>query len=443
MSIYTSFLKHIFLPLGDVFFRTTFTKQLKKVKAEATLSDVELVALQRNKLEQILTYATQKSPYYRNLNAVKHTNPVSWLKGFPVLTKEILSVQGESLLTQPVNELYRHGSSGSTGVQAIVYWSAEQQDLERATQVMWWEWAGYTIGNPLLQTGITPNRSRIKAVKDFFFRTYYLVAFAHRKEDSLEALRWAMKQSNPIVAGYASSLFVLAKQAEESGLRAKFSSAITWGDKVFVHYRETIERVFQTKVYETYGAAEGFKIGMQKDLPYLYIMTNHVYIELLDDNGKEVEDGEMGHVVVTSLTAFAMPLIRYRIGDMAIRLPRDRYPKRRDLNFPLFEKIVGRDTDLVKTRSGKYMVVHSFTGIFEHIPEIKQFSVIQNTLDSILIEYIPGIGFNENKLQEVKQKINGYIGDELNIEFNAVHHISPTKSGKPQIVRSNLPKSEL
>ena len=179
-------------------------------------------------------------------------------------------------------------------------------------------------------------------------------------------------------------------------------------------------------------------IAAQKDIDYLYVMTPEVYLEILDDQGREVPDGELGHVVVTILTARAMPLIRYQLGDLAVKLPASAYPGDRELSYPLLQKVIGRDTDIVKTRSGKFMVVHSFTGIFEHIPEISQFRVIQTDLDSITIEFIPGPGFHRTMLDNIKGKIYDGLGESLSLTFKPVDCIPPTASGKPQIISSLL-----
>jgi phenylacetate-CoA ligase len=191
-------------------------------------------------------------------------------------------------------------------------------------------------------------------------------------------------------------------------------------------------------VHETYGSAEGLMMAAQKDLEQMYIMTPNVVVEILDDNGNEVKDGEMGHVVVTNLNAFAMPLIRYRIGDLAIKLPGENYPLKRELNLPILQKVIGRDTDLIKTQSGKYMVVHSFTGIFEHVPEIEQFCIIQNVLAGITIQYIPAVTFTVDCLVIIKEKILENLKENLEIKFQKVEQIQPSRSGKPQIIISNL-----
>ena len=224
------------------------------------------------------------------------------------------------------------------------------------------------------------------------------------------------------------------------GMKVRFKTAISWGDKLFPHYRRLIESVFSTRVHETYGSAEGLMMGAQRDLDYMYLMNSNVFIEILDDEGNPVPDGGMGHVIVTNLNAYAMPLIRYRIGDLARLLTRERYPPERMMGFPLIEKVVGRDTDLVRTPGGKMMVVHSFTGVFEHIPEISQFKVIQERLEGIAIEFVRGEGFHEGILKRVEQNILDNLREPFDIQFREVDAISPSPSGKPQLIVSMLGK---
>lgn len=439
MFNYSTLLEKYILKLGDWLLNSTFTQQIKLIRAEMIKSEEELTFLQRDKLQKVLNHSVVKSHYYSALNIKSDTDPIKWLKNFPILTKQLLTKNVDEILTVTEGKLYKHSSSGSTGVRSTVYWTPVEQDRHRVSQVVWWEWSGYKMGMPILQTGMTTNRGLVKTLKDFFFRTYYLNAFVHTKKQSEKALQWAKRQKECILGGYASSLYVLAQQTERNS-EVAFKSVITWGDKLFDHYRHEIEKKFNTKVYETYGAAEGLMIAAQKDLPYMYLMTNNVYLELLDDEGNEVEDGQIGRVVITSLNAFAMPLIRYQLGDLAIRLPRNRYPKERQLNFPILQKVIGRDTDLIKTTSGKYMVVHSFTGIFEHISEVKQFCIIQRSLSGIEIEYIPSDNFKFEVLDSVKRMILDALEEDFVISFKEVKEIKPTQSGKPQIIQSFLPK---
>ena len=205
---------------------------------------------------------------------------------------------------------------------------------------------------------------------------------------------------------------------------------------MFPHFRSKIKEVFGCKVYDTYACSEGLMIAAQHDLDYYYIMTPHIYLELLDKNGNDVEDGQLGHVVVTRLDSRSMPIIRYYTGDLAIRLPRNQYPEKRKFAFPLLEKVIGRDTDIVYTQSNKFMIVHFFTAIFEFETGIKQFRVIQEDLSSMKIEYIPSKEYDEMVLPRIEKKIHEHLQEDFPIEWIKVDEIPPTASGKPQIIKS-------
>ena len=430
-------LENVLLPIGDRLLGRSLMQRLRMLRKERGDRQAQLV-----KLDKMLKHATQHSSYYRSMGVKAGSDPEESLRRFPILTKQLLRSNREGLLTMPEGKLLRQCSSGTTGFQSIVYWTPDEQSLYRATQLLWWEWAGYRIGDPILQTGITPNRKLVKGIKDRLFNTYYLQAFSHSPGEVRKALEWAAARDNPVLAGYASSLYVLARFALDMGMDVRFKTAVSWGDKLFPHYRSLIEKAFGTKVHETYGSAEGLMMGAQKDLGLMYSMDCNVYMEIVDDHGMPVGEGEMGHVIVTNLNAWGMPLIRYRIGDLARMLPFDRYPENRELDFPIIEKVIGRDTDLIRTPQGRMLVVHSFTGIFEHIPEISQFRIIQDSLEGITIEYVPGEGFSVDLLRKVEQSIRENVQEPFILDFRELREIPPSPSGKPKLIVSNLPAKE-
>ena len=437
--LYNKLIESVFLPLGDWITGGQFMQSLRQVRREVALPADQLQALEAARLKETLVYATTHAPHYRDLNIQADTDPYTWLQRFPILDKPTLRAAGTTMLTVPEAGLIKNGSSGSTGFQSIVYWSKLEQSIFRASQILFWEWGGYKLGDPIVQTGINPNRTREKAIKDWLLNTVYLQAFSHDEADVARVLK-QLKSGKYGLMGYASSLYVFAQIAEKYHIdQQRFQYAVTWGDKLFDHYKTAIKKQFGCDVYETYGSAEGFLMASKKDVDYMYWMQPNVYLELVDDQGNPVPDGTLGHVVVTNLHGRAHPMIRYRIGDLAIRLPREAYPEQRSLQLPLLQKVIGRDTDLVRTPGGKHLVVHSFTGIFEHIPEISQFKVIQRTLEGIEIEFIRGAGYTDAVLATTADKLNQLIGEStFSVTFKEVATIAATKSGKPQLVENHL-----
>lgn len=440
MTLYVSILKCLILPIGDLLFGGSYLKYISKWKDYDALSEEELQKIQDEKLQKILSYTTKKVPFYSSYKGKKDLNK------FPILTKDLLRQHTESLISNEydIQSLDKNHSSGSSGIQSFTYMDMDHKFYLRALQTHWWNWSDYKIGDSLLQFGISQKRTVLKKLKDVFYRCTYVKAFS-LSEAELELLSQKLSSKKKIyIAGYPSVINQLAEIVIKTNKTLNnVKGIICFGDKLFKHYKKNIKKAFgeNLKLIDTYGCAEGLLMAAKHDLEYYYVMSPHVNIEIVDDLGKPVEDGEMGHVLVTSLTNYAMPLIRYKLGDLAIKLPKKEYPKTRLLNYPLLKQVVGRETDIIKTTKGVTLNVHSFTGVLEYFPEIKQYKIIQNELDSIIIEYTIQDNFDTNTLEKIKTKLNNLTGHCLTITFNKVNRINPTKSGKPQIIESNLKKS--
>jgi phenylacetate-CoA ligase len=439
--MYNFLLEKIILPLGDIFNRSSYIQQLKYWRKVDSLSEKELNHLQEKNLSRLLTYAIQHVPYYRKKVSVDRLEHLT-IKDFPIIDKHTVRNETDDLISSEYQKenLIPYSSSGSSGVQTTVYMNKQEQSILRGVLTHWWEWSGYNIGKPLIQTGMATNRSRLKALKDTLFRTWYVYAFSFT-DDELKTIcdRMQKRPHHYHLAGYASSLNVIAEYALKHHYEIKLNGVISLGDKLFRQYRKNVSEAFQTQVFDTYGSNEGFMVATQCDNEYYYILSPHVYVEILDDHHQPVPDGEMGHIVVTRLDGFSMPLIRYKIGDLGIKLPKDKYPSNRKYQYPLLQQVVGRETDVVILPDNRKLIVHSFTGVFEYIPEIKQFKVIQENRKGIMIEYIEGKDFTQSALKKAENELRNHIKDDsFAIEFVPVNFIAPSKSGKPQIVESRL-----
>jgi phenylacetate-CoA ligase len=443
MMIYNKILERIILPLGDLLLGTNFIKHLNYWRHVQRMSHDELKALQKQNLQKLLCYATSEVAFYKSLD-LKQENlqVVDYLKKFPVINKKIIRRNLDKMVVGRKEKLIPFYSSGSSGERGVVFMSKKERSQVQAIQTLWWEWSGYKIGDLLYQTGMSPNRDFIKTVKDLLFNTHYIIAFGLGDKMIKKELLSINQNKSSYFMGYASSLYVFAKIALENNIKKiKFKAVVSWGDKMFPHYRKIIKEAFQAKVTDTYGCTEGLMIAAQCQYGTYHIMDPHVYVEILDQNDKAIPVGEMGRVVVTRLDGYKMPLIRYDLGDIAV-LKKSYNPCPCGRGFSQMEKVVGRDTDIVISPSGKFLIVHFFTGIFEFISEIKQFKVVQKQKENFLIEYIPDSNFNQDVLKTAKTTMEEKAGEKLNIIFQEVQKIPPSPSGKPQIIESTLKKEQ-
>jgi len=443
MPIWNNILETCILPISDILTGSIYFKNLKQLRKIQHYSQKELEILQKNKLMEILTHATKYIDFYKE-QSLNSDDPYVELKKFPIMYKDTIKNNLSSLvLNNDYSQLIEQKSSGSSGIQSSVFMSKHELSRTQSIQTLWWEWAGYRYGNKILQTGMTLNRGFIKKIKDILLSTTYVSAFQLDEKTILKILQELEKKPKEHMGGYASSIYLFAKIAKDNNLKdIHFDSIFSWGDKMFPHYRKLIEEQFHTKVFDTYGSTEGLMIASQCNKGSYHIMSPHIYLEILDEEGNDVKDGEIGYVVVTRLDAFHMPLIRYYLGDLAVKADKNEMCSC-GMKLPLLKKVIGRDTDIVKTSSGKYMIVHFFTAIFEYIPEIKQFQIVQKHLNGIDILYIPAKNFNEKILNTIKKQILEYLNEIFEINFIEVHKIEATASGKPQIIKSFLEKNKI
>lgn len=435
----TNIIEKLLFPIGDFVLGTEVSRQLKIQRRYHHLSEAALIDLQEDKLFKVLKHAVNTCEVYKGIEIAK-VNPVQSLNNFPVIGKHTITENPQQFLSSKFDfkKLLKYESSGSSGIRSVVYVDKKEQSTFRAILINWWEWNGYYLGKNILQTGISPERGLIKGIKDLLLCTTYINAFGISEDEVLKILKKQQSKKGVHFIGYASSLYVIAQIAKKYSLQIKFDKVISMGDKLFNHYKKLIEEVFETEVVEDYGCNEGIMVGQTKDNPYFYLYTPSMYLEILDEYNNTVPDGEMGRVVVTKLDGYAMPLIRYDTGDLAIKLPRSKYPLKRDFAFPLLEKVIGRNTDIIKTQDGKNLIVHTFTGIFEFFPEIKQFQVIQDNIESITIRYIPGVQFDFSVIAKIQSKFIERTQSTILINWEEVENIEASKSGKPQLIINNL-----
>ena len=438
MKLFSLFAQNIVLPLADIILKSKINELLIFWRKVQWYDDATLKMLQKQKLRKLLFHAKSNISYYKKsmekIDLALEADPYKILKKMPILTKKIIKQNLPSEIIDNNKNIYRvDKTSGSTGEQGVFYHDNFSYSNAIAIQTLWWEWSSYKIGDRMILFGINPLRGFIKRVKDILFRTTYIDAFDLSKSNIKDQLK-KIKQDQPFIMGYPSAIYHIAKFAKENDINnIKVKAVVSLGDKVFNHYREIIEDTFNTTLYDTYGACEGTMIAAECDKHVYHIMSPHVFVEVLDNEGNEVKPGQLGHLHVTHLDNFLMPLIRYKIGDLGI-LADEGSLCECGRNLPIMKKLIGRDTDLIYTKSGKPLIVHFFTGIFEHFEAIKQFQIIQNKNEPFIINYIPSSQFNREVLKEIRLMIDKRANEKVEFEFNIVDKISDSPSGKPQII---------
>jgi phenylacetate-CoA ligase len=144
-------------------------------------------------------------------------------------------------------------------------------------------------------------------------------------------------------------------------------------------------------------------------------------------------------LLVTDLTNFAMPLIRYRIGDV-VRLSERVCDCGRGL--PLIESVEGRDADYVVTPSGGLISGISLTENFAlHIPGAAQVQIVQETVHHLRIRLVPDERFGADSERVIDRLVRDTFGPTVRHEVERVAAIPQEPSGKYRFCISNVARA--
>jgi phenylacetate-CoA ligase len=166
----------------------------------------------------------------------------------------------------------------------------------------------------------------------------------------------------------------------------------------------------------------------------LHVCDWSCILEIVRD-GRPARPGEIGEVLLTALYKRARPLIRYRIGDLAV------VPKRScrcGRGTHTLQDLLGRVNDIITTPSGMHISFAVFVGLFEFARGIAQFQVVQRTLDSLDLNIVKAESFSEGELSSIIRQISDGCRGELKLNVNVMNEIPRTASGKRRLVFSSV-----
>ncbi len=229
-------------------------------------------------------------------------------------------------------------------------------------------------------------------------------------------------------------LYLLAQRILDGGIKPRISHCIMpMGASMTPHMKQVIEQAFGVPVKEDYGCAELGSIGAQCDSTNAVdIFSQLFYVEVIH-KGKPAAIGQPGRVLITDLFNYAMPLIRYDIGDTGMWVegaPGTR-PKLR---------LLGRLQDSLLNCEGALVSADEITDAVLSAPGVLGFQLEADQTD-IDIQVTPKPG-QCIELDAISSKLTQLLGEQYQIYAQESSTIMPESSGKYRLVK-NLSKSAL
>lgn len=430
--------------IGDMGFYPTYKRLVKNQWRPYR----ELKEEQETQLKRMLNYAYANVPYYHKLFARLDIKPgdikkVEDLERLPIVTRETINENWEDFKPVSLKNIKYSSSAtgGTTGTPLKYRLSNFDRFLSGAILYRGWGYGGYSLGDKMV---FLAGASLDIGTKSYLITRAHEVVRNLKKLSSFDMGEKEMTRYAAVInsfkprfmRGYASSIYFFARWLQENDIKIhQLRGIFTTSEKLYPAMRERISEVFGCDVYDNYGLSDGgvtaFECGEHSGL---HVDTERSIMEVVDEGGTQITSGE-GRILATSLYNYAMPFIRYDTGDSG-HIIEDSCNCGR--GFRLLKEVQGRSVDMMLTPEGKYVHGWFFLYIFwEHSKGVKEYQIVQETLDKIVIKIVPDKNFDGLQLDTIRNIVKKK-SEKWNVEFQLVDSIPRAGSGKYKFIINNI-----
>lgn len=251
-----------------------------------------------------------------------------------------------------------------------------------------------------------------------------------------DQIRWLVERDPDYLLSYPSNVLALAREFEVRGLRlARLREVRTYGEVVTPELREVCRRVWNVPVTDVYSAQECGYLAFQCPLhDHYHVQSEGVVVEVLDEAGRPCSPGTVGRVVVTSLSNFAMPFIRYELGDYA------EVGEACDCGrgLPVLTRIMGRVRNMATLPDGSRFWPRIRAGELSRLVPLIQFRLVQTQPDTMRLEVVTREPLTDDQVRAVADNVRQRLGHPFRVEVVRVDRIDRGRGDKFEDFRSEL-----
>lgn len=443
------FLQHLLLTLknnqtyylkyGAIPFIRPLDKVIEKIRNNDSLqiNDGETIT----RIQSLFNDAVQNTKFYNDKSEIYLTNSGSLdtFKDIPILKKQTLRTNINDFISKKStpNNSYAFKTSGTTG--APLKGQISNNDIRFRFEV---------FIKSLLQFGIDYSRpvARFSGAeigdnkniyrKDFF-NNHIFVSIYHLSADNIHKYAEALNKNKiELLEGYPSTLYSMAKLFEQNNIICPtVKYVLTTAEKLLPMQKETLERVFNTIVFDYYGSSEGSSFIFTCKEGKYHNANQLSYLEVVDENYNASSLGQEGRMLVTSFSSHFTPLIRYDIGDRCVLSTNQ--DCRCGIGGIVIDEIIGRDDDIFITPDGRRF--SRFSLCLKYLPEYiirSQLHLKQNSYNvNVLLEETKTKPlFQADDFKAFESKFESMLGVGYKFEYKFVKEFPLNANGKLKIV---------
>ena len=326
-------------------------------------------------------HAAEHSPYYREL--FRGINDVPVLETLPCVDKKVLSERNLDFLCVPREKIVEIVTTSGTTGQPLL-WMLTEADVRRLAlnEKLSFGCAGLTSGDTVL-VAVAMDRCFMAGLAYWLGLRELGCAVVRTGAASPTLILEMIERVQPTaIVAVPSFLRHVAEKARETGIDLKNCSvkkAVCIGEPIrdralaLNASGRVIEAAWGAKVYSTYGVTELANSLCECDAGVGgHLHDEQLHLEILDDAGQQVAEGEVGEIVATTFGVAAMPLIRYRTGDCAALF---HTPCSCGRTSPRIGPILGRKNQKLKFK-GASVFPSTLAAVLEETSGVETFVII-------------------------------------------------------------------
>jgi phenylacetate-CoA ligase len=446
MRVSERYWRQIYYPLMQRKLRLSFWDFAQHHIASQWQSPEEIEQAQLAKLRLLLAHATENVPYYKRTLGALGIHPegiqsFSDLRKLPFLTRDIIKAEFPAgMKAKNVSEarFASNRTSGTAGGIPIEFFNDGHPKVTAqilASRLALYDLSGFSLGAKTFYfTGRPNDLSPWRERQVGFERVTHRDIFSLFKEIS--------EFKPQIIGGYPTALVSLVEYLRAAHLRlpGDLDAIVSTGAAMTPAQSNYLTEFFHCPVFQRYGSTEfsGYVAQECSIKSGYHVNPELVILEVLKD-GQPVKIGERGELVITDLHNYAMPLIRYKISDLATLLPQCSCGR----GSRLIQDIDGRTSLFLVTQRGLLFPLAGVSDILKtslFLHEILYYQYVQSVPGEVLLKVVL-LRESRSLVEQIRKTLTPML-DDIELQIELVNEIPLDPSGKRARLKQLIPKEK-
>lgn len=439
-------MNYTFFWLKNALFRRHALNEYKVALKNEFISNAELNEINFEKRKQLVQFAYQNSPFYKefydinNFHPVELKSPQDW-EAVPILEKDHIRKNKTIQVCFDKKYLIKTTTGGSTGSPVKTYRDKRfPEEIIKWRMLRRWE---VEPGADMAQFWRVP-----EVCKKFSYKIKNRIIWWPTKRLSIDAsfltnakfdafTRKINKVKPAIFWGYVGAIEQYAVFLKNNGIDIATPKCV-WVTAAPVSkiQKNLFAQVISEKILDQYACSEIHWVGANvPGTDNLILEYDYRHIDIVNSDNKACEVNEMGDILLTDLENYVFPLIKYRVGDRSMFVEeKSKYAP----SFPMIAPVKGRISDFIRTKNNIVLNGEFLTTIFDHQTDVvQQFQIHQTDPENVTINIVLNESCTKNQIDDqIFSNLKKITNNELAFHVQIKKSITPDK-GKIRFIKND------